>query len=370
LLEKISLCRQTAVLESALDMLQSGLQGVNREVISAQESHRKQHCALESKQTAGFEAVLAEHERAGLQGIKASALKAMEELQAECDRLRERALAALTKASAISGDPKRAKTHVAEALQHCFVEGQRVAYKATEKAVADLAQRVAEQLKHIEVAFEKQFSALATLDNTMGPSASPDLSAAKQVTVRPLGESPLDLANTQWNALEQEVERGESLLGAGFVIGGLVGLYISPWGFLALGKLIGAAIGAFGGAVIAAMVSPRTELKSQDFEESGAKAIKDSFRKLRDACVNQFTEAQAPLTQAFRDAVASFGSQYQELLLRMQDRDRKESERLAGFLQQTEIDLGRISNQAALIRAAQDKCVDKWTRSGLPQTRG
>jgi tRNA U34 5-carboxymethylaminomethyl modifying GTPase MnmE/TrmE/gas vesicle protein len=363
LLATIALCRQAAVLESALDMLRGLLDSVNQRVVTAQESHRKQHSALEAKQSAGFEALLAEHERAGLQGIKASGLEAIEELRAECERQKEQALAAVTKASAISTDPKRTKSHVAEAMQHCFVEGQRVAHKATQKAVADLAQRVAGRLKHIETAFEKQFSALATLDNAISPLASPDLSAAKQVTVRPLGESPLDQANTQWSVLEQEVEKGESRIGAGFMIGGLLGLYISPWGFLALGKLIGGAIGVAAGCFVASLLSQRTELKPQDFEESGAKAIKDSFGELRDACATQVMEAQAALMQTFRDAAASFGSQYQELSLRMQDRDQKESERLAGFLRQTEIDLSRISNQAALIRSAKDKCMKRWSRA-------
>lgn len=362
LLATIALCRQAAVLESALDMLRGLLDSVNQRVVTSQESFRKQHSALEAKQSAGFEAILAEHERAGLQGIKASGLEAIEELRAECDRQKQQALAAVTKASAISTDPKRTKAHVAEAMQYCFVEGQRVAHKATQKAVADLAQRVAGQLKRIETAFEKQFSALATLDNAISPLASPDLSAAKQVTVRPLGESPLDQANTQWSVLEQEVEKGESRLGAGFLIGGLLGLYISPWGFLALGKLIGGAIGVAAGCFVASLLSSRTELKPQDFEESGVKAIQDSFGKLRDACATQVMEAQATLMQTFRDATASFGSQYQELSLRMQDRDRKESERLAGFLRQTEIDLSRISNQAALIRAAKDKCMERWSR--------
>lgn len=362
LLATISLCRQTAVLESALDMLDGLLENVDQQVLTAQESHRKQHSSLESKQSAGFEAVLAEHERAGLQGIKANALEAIEELRTACHRQKERALAAVTKAAAISTDPKTTKSNIADALEQGFVEGQRVAHMATKKVVADLAQRVAGQLKHIVSAFEKQFSALATLDNTIGPLASPDLSAVKQVTVKSVGDSPLDQANTEWIALEQEVKKGETRLGVGLVIGALLGLYISPWGFLALGKLIGGAIGAVGGCFVAAMFSPRTELKPKDFEESGAKAINDGFGNLRDACVNPVMEAQATLTQTFRDAVASFGSQYQELSLRMQDRDRIEGERLARFLRQTEIDLGRISNQAALTRAAKDKCMERWSR--------
>jgi hypothetical protein len=362
LLTTIELCRHAAVIESTLDMLRGLLESLNQQIVTAQDSHRKKHAALEAEQSVGFEAILAEHERSGLQVIKASGLEAIEELRAECDRQKEQALAAVAKASAISTDPQRSKSHVTEALQHFFVEGQRVAHEATRKAVAGLAQRAAGHLHQIEIASKKQFSALENIDPPISFLAAPDLSASVHRKERPLKESPLDQANKQWNIWEQEVKQADARFGAGLIIGGLFGLYICDWGFLALGKLLGAVIFAVGGAFIAAMFSSRTQLKPQDFEDSGSKAVNDSFRTLQDDCVNQVVEAQTTLTQAFREEVACFDLQYQELSLRMQERYRNESERLVGFLRQTKIDLSRIGNQVALILAAKDKCIKRWSR--------
>jgi hypothetical protein len=207
---------------------------------------------------------------------------------------------------------------------------------------ASFRQQCQKQLESIAGVLAKHLAELPTHDGHTSYLSVPGIGMPQQLLSQTAEESAIKRAEADWSLLKREAKREQNSLNFG-------GLYDF-------------ASKALANAMLGADLPSTAERLSKAIGDAGFGNIETGLYRLRDECVERIEKARREISRRFNEAIEALNSQYEDLSAQSRDRDRLETERLAGFLRQTEIDLRRISNQAALTRAAKDKCMERWSR--------